>query len=272
MNNYTEAKNFYDKFTKKLVTDYISGNIRMEEALDFVVSHIPNNVTRILDVGCGIGWSTFEMSKAFPDCTIFGVDLSPNSISCAQQLFKKENTNFRQADVTKDEIYSSNTVDAIVMIDVLEHISESDRYDFIEHINRLLNENGLFIVTCPTVYHQNYLREKGEGLQPVDEDITLDIMNEIAKQMNGEITFFSYKSIWHSNDYFHAVIQKGIKGCSTPCVYVNYNSELKGDRLKRIKNSDYSRLFTDEELKSFEENTPKLGCKDKIKKCVKRLI
>jgi 2-polyprenyl-3-methyl-5-hydroxy-6-metoxy-1,4-benzoquinol methylase len=41
---------------------------------------------RVLDIGCGAGWSSVSMAHAFPGVTVDGVDLDPGSIEAAQQV------------------------------------------------------------------------------------------------------------------------------------------------------------------------------------------
>ena len=39
---------------------------------------------RILDVGCGGGWSTIALARAYPDATVVGVDIDAPSIEAAR--------------------------------------------------------------------------------------------------------------------------------------------------------------------------------------------
>jgi SAM-dependent methyltransferase len=41
---------------------------------------------RVLDIGCGAGWSSICIAKAFPEVVVDGVDLDPASIEAAQQV------------------------------------------------------------------------------------------------------------------------------------------------------------------------------------------
>lgn len=261
---------FYDNFTKKLLTDYMTNNHRMASAITMVLNNISPDSKKILDLGCGIGWSTHEIARFFPQSQVEGVDLSTNSIKVADTLFKLNNNGFSKSDVTKESFGNNNIYDAIVMIDVLEHIPLDERKQFIESINNILSDNnGRFIVSCPTIYHQNYLRnENPGGLQPVDEDITISVLNEIAKQLNGDVIYFTYTSIWNTNDYLYAVIEKNVR-------YKPYNNksiksvqlESINERINRVSNSTYKGLFSDDELKSFEITTYSL--KDKMKRLFK---
>lgn len=261
---------FYDNFTKKLLTDYMTNNHRMASAITMVLNNISPNSKKILDLGCGIGWSTYEISRFFTESQVDGIDLSTNSIKVADTLFKLNNNGFSKSDVTKESFGNNNTYDSIVMIDVLEHIPLNERKQFIDSINSILSDNnGRFIVSCPTIYHQNYLRkENPQGLQPVDEDITIPVLNEIAKQLSGDIIYFTYTSIWNTNDYLYAVIEKNT-------AYKPFDNKIAkpvqlediNERIVRVCNSAYKELFNEDELKSFEIRTDSL--KDKMKRLFK---
>jgi len=247
-----ESEAFYDRFTKKLVSDYLTNNRRMFSAIRLALKWIPVKSSNILDIGCGIGWSTHELASHNPTVIVKGIDLSSNSIEVANTLFKTENTSFEKLDVTKEDFTKNNIFDAVIMLDVLEHIPVDDRDNFIDSVNSILTSRGRFIVSCPTVFHQNYLKKKGEGLQPVDEDITIDILQKIAMQLNGDIIYFKYISIWHTNDYFHAVIEKNIQYDSRiDNIAINTELENITDRVKRVQKSKYVNLFNDEEFSKF---------------------
>jgi 2-polyprenyl-3-methyl-5-hydroxy-6-metoxy-1,4-benzoquinol methylase len=42
--------------------------------------------TRVLDVGCGIGWSSISLARAFPSLRVEGIDADEASIAEAQRL------------------------------------------------------------------------------------------------------------------------------------------------------------------------------------------
>ncbi len=259
---------FYDNFTKKLISDYLSNNVRMASALKMVLSNISLNSKKILDIGCGIGWSTHEIANSLKNSHVHGIDLSSNSIKAANTLFKLDNNEFSKSDVTKDIVKNNDDYDTIVMIDVLEHIPQNERIQFNDSLSRIMTKDARFIVSCPTIYHQEYLRTKNpEGLQPVDEDITISILSEIADKLDGDITYFSYTSIWNTNDYLYAVIQRNTE--YKPFVR-NTQKQISlediNKRVERIRNSTYKELFNDEELYNFKIKPESL--KAKIKRFV----
>src|SRR5271170_1286242 len=52
-------------------------------ALDGVVTKLERGA-KVADVGCGHGWSTVFMAKAFPNSQFVGYDFHPNSINEAR--------------------------------------------------------------------------------------------------------------------------------------------------------------------------------------------
>ena len=210
------AKEFYDHFGRKLLGDYASNNPRMASAISFVVAQLSRHrSTRILDIGCGIGWSCHEIIRALPASSVQGIDLSPALINLAKRLFADERIRFDAADVTQTDWKAScvDRYDACVLVDVLEHIPKNSRTTFIASLEPILQPRAVVMLSCPTVYHQQYLRAHDRaGLQPIDEDVSLPDLQQIAGAMGGEVTYFEYKSVWRPNDYFHAAIERGHEG------------------------------------------------------------
>ena len=50
---------------------------------------------RVLDIGCGVGWSSVCMAQAHPGLTVDGVDLDPGSISAARGVAAAEGVSDR---------------------------------------------------------------------------------------------------------------------------------------------------------------------------------
>jgi len=219
-----ESLEYYNKFDKKLINDYVLGNKRIVNAIRQLGSFIPKNSKNILDIGCGLGWSSHEFAKAFSTSEVLAVDLSPVLIDTASKLFDSQNNlTFKSYDLTQG--LPKNIYNAIVMIDVYEHIPLVDRVEFHKSIKNILAKNGRFILACPSKYHQDYLKKNNpSGLQPVDEDVDFETINNIAKDIDGEVTFFEYQNIWNNYDYLYAVIERNPQ-------YGNRDKAIKGSVL-----------------------------------------
>lgn len=204
-----KSVDYYNEQTENFIRDYLKGNKRVETAIKYAIDSISNNCQHILDIGCGIGWTSHEISRHFPDAYVKAIDLSSESIKVAKEIFFTENIKFAVDDITRKDFKSKYLFDAILMIDVFEHIPSKKRKIFYKNIKNMLNNNGKIILTCPTVRHQNWLKANNpDGLQPVDEDIDINILNKFAQVISAKIFDFKEVSIWNKNDYFHSIISR----------------------------------------------------------------
>jgi glycosyltransferase involved in cell wall biosynthesis/2-polyprenyl-3-methyl-5-hydroxy-6-metoxy-1,4-benzoquinol methylase len=200
---------FYDRFARKLLADYASGNPRTEQAILFAISMLPGGWIEVLDIGCGIGWSTSEIASNRPDARVRGVDLSPRLVTTARSLFGREpRLRFEACDFIEDEI--EGEVDAIVLLDVYEHFPASARALVHDRFRTLLKDDGCLILTVPTPEHQQFMRnEHPGGVQPIDEDVSGDDVERLAHDIEGRVVARRTVSVWHADDYMHALIQRG---------------------------------------------------------------
>lgn len=230
---------FYDESTHKRLRDYVHGNPRAIAAIQFALHHIPAGATRVLDLGCGVGWSAWEILRHNPDLTVIGVDLSPRQMHTAKQLFPHPQLSWIVSDLTQKGAFQPDSFDAIVMLDVYEHLPVASRSTLHHVFRHILKDQGVIILTCPSVFHQHYLRtELPNGLQPVDEDVHLADLLQLAHDIDGEILSFAYQTIWHTNDYSHTVIQKQPKFCPKPSTPIRTRAiRIESQRLRyqRVK-------------------------------------
>jgi cyclopropane fatty-acyl-phospholipid synthase-like methyltransferase len=209
MNKVNEVKLFYNDFKEKLSEDFFKPNDRMANAIQLAISKIPIQTKSILDLGFGLGWSSFEFARHFPNAMVEGYDISDVLTTTASALFNSHNLSFSAMDLTST--FPDGAYDVVVLLDVFEHIPLVERDNFFANIKSVLSHQGRVIMTCPTTYHQEYLRKnKPEGLQPVDEDVDLTTIGEFAKNTNTTISHFQLLTIWNKHDYLFAVIENEV--------------------------------------------------------------
>jgi len=109
--------------------------------------------------------------------------------------------------VTTDSI--DGKWDVIILPDVYEHIPKDARATLHQKIDQLLTERGRILVTVPSPGKQASLYATGEGLQIVDEIVTLEDLHVVARSVGGVLTYFNMISVWETDDYIHAAIQRG---------------------------------------------------------------
>jgi len=199
---------FYDGFTEKLINDFIRGNPRFNRAVDKVCSQISASTRHILDVGCGIGASSYYYARHSPQVQVVGVDISPNNIATARRLFGTNNLEFKVSDLSTPP--RDHPFDMVVMLDLYEHIPRKDWPGFNRVIKSQMDSVCTVVLTTPSVAHQEYLhRENPSGLQVVDETVTLPDLVQFADDIDAKFVSFEHVSIWRKNDYVHCLFQRG---------------------------------------------------------------
>ena len=202
------ARAYYDSESARGLADYGFGNRRIEAAVRHTLSWLPSTARHILDIGCGIGWSSWEMKRLIPKARVLGVDLSPKRIELAKTLFTAPGLEFAARNIA--ELSEEEPFDAIVMLDVYEHIPRDKRQELHRVLKQKSSSNAIFIFSCPTVSHQEYLRKfDPRGLQPVDEDVTPADLQVAATELDGSLVYLRNIKIWRNADYCHAVIRRG---------------------------------------------------------------
>ena len=95
----------------------------------------------VLDLGCGGGFMSEALAKE--GATVIGVDPCENAIKSAQAHAQSVNLSIDYRVGTGEQIpLETNTVDFVVCVDVLEHISGLDKA--LQEIRRVLKPGGIF--------------------------------------------------------------------------------------------------------------------------------
>jgi 2-polyprenyl-3-methyl-5-hydroxy-6-metoxy-1,4-benzoquinol methylase len=116
-------------------------------ALDGVLKKLETGA-RVADVGCGHGWSTVVMAKAFPNSQFVGYDFHPGSIEEAQAHAKTHgvsaNTRFAVG-LAKD--YPGKDFDLVTCFDCLH--DTGDPAGAAAHIRKSLKADGTWMIVEP---------------------------------------------------------------------------------------------------------------------------
>lgn len=161
---------------------------------------------RILELGCGEGYSTERLAAAFPEAQIDAVDISDN----IGRLYQgpRDNVNFRQ--VYAEELAAQNpgTYDLIIIADVIHHVPKPARQSLLEAVRTLLAPGGVLLFKDwardhTPIYYVGYASDRwltGDRI----EYLTPNEAAEMLRSVFGPASLVSEKRIrpWQNNYAF----------------------------------------------------------------------
>jgi SAM-dependent methyltransferase len=201
---------FYDALSPAFVRDYVRGNKRVERQFQFFRAAIHPEAESILVIGCGSGEGAhFIATDVAKRAHILAVDISGTNIQLAHALFAHSNIHYRKCDVLTETI--EGRWDLIILPDVYEHIPLGGRPALHAQFARLLTPQGRILLTIPSEQTQKSLsdpRNTAHKPQVIDEVVSLADLVHLAEQTGARLTYFANISIWQSNDYVHAIVER----------------------------------------------------------------
>ena len=113
-----------------------------------ILALLPLPPARLLDLGCGSGWTSELFARSGYD--VVGVDVAPDMIQIARRRMSQAlHLSFEVADY--EAALTLGTFDAVVVYDALHH-AEDDRA-VVENAFRSLRDGGMFISVEPGIGH-----------------------------------------------------------------------------------------------------------------------
>ena len=100
----------------------------------------------ILDLGCGVGFCTINLSDTFKNSKIYGYDIDSVSTNFGVEYNSNKNVKYICEDIINNKLIKS---DFIFLIETLEHIKHKFHYSLIDNCLESLNENGLLFISTP---------------------------------------------------------------------------------------------------------------------------
>ena len=114
-------------------------------AVPELTERLESGTARVLDIGCGIGWSSVCMAKAHPGVLVDGVDLDPASIEAAERVAESEGV----ADRVRFELRDAATLagagyDLACMFEMLHDLARP--VEVLRAAREALNPDGVVLV------------------------------------------------------------------------------------------------------------------------------
>lgn len=130
--------------------------INYASTIEFLLkSIVPKHNSKIIDIGCGDGRLTRELSFAYRHSSVTGIDFSKRAIAIAKAMNHDiSNIEFKALDVINHSTLGE--FDIAVLMEVFEHIPLENCNMFIKGVHNLLRDQGVLYLTVP---HQNKATE-----------------------------------------------------------------------------------------------------------------
>lgn len=139
---HPEDPGFKDKWFG-LVKNRYKKNLR--ERYEFCNKYLSDKV--VLEIPCGVGWGT-SLLKEFKQ--VYAVDLSEEAIQYAKSNFSKANIIYEIGDMKRLK-YSDKYFDVVICLEGYEHVSKEIGLMFLNEARRVLENDGILIMTVPII-------------------------------------------------------------------------------------------------------------------------
>ncbi len=118
---------------------------------------------RVLDVGCGAGYGSAELSNTA--ATVTGIDISADAIAYATEHYTRPNLIYQQAGAAQLP-FPDASFDLVVAFEVIEHLTDWEH--LIAEARRVLSPGGQFVVSTPNKAYYAETRQQS-GPNPYHE-------------------------------------------------------------------------------------------------------
>ena len=132
-------------YSKQYLADVTFALKKLEsENLLSLIGNFLDGKKKILDIGCGIGVLASEVKDRY-NSEVYGIDINRVAVKSAVQAGIKA----KVGDIEKKLPYGNESFDAVLIIQVIEHVLGTD--DLVLEAKRVLKENGLLIISTPNL-------------------------------------------------------------------------------------------------------------------------
>ncbi len=143
-----EFGKFRHYFLDTWAINYVSTIEFLIAQLENYLKDSQNRDISIVDIGCGDGRFSRELSIALPHSNVVGVDYSKRAVFLANAMNQdRENLDFFDVDITSS--HNLGEFDVAFLMEVFEHIPLSEAKQFMHGVRKLIREQGILFLTVP---------------------------------------------------------------------------------------------------------------------------
>lgn len=151
----------------------------------------------VLELGCSYGWGLNFFCQVKGCTKAVGVDFDGEAISYAQRTFADDSHVYVQDDFLGKEytdVLGGKRYNAIISLDVIEHISLEDEELFLKTLDINLKEDGFAVIGTPNIKMNQYASAGGKigHVNLFDQKRLYDLLSKEFRQvfmfgMNDEV-------------------------------------------------------------------------------------
>lgn len=166
-----------------------------KDKINTIVKFLPKEGSKILDLGIGQGYLEQRLQEIGKTYELYGVDISDKVILRLKKRYKGE---FNVGDVLKIKTYyKDNYFDAIVAIELIEHISPRKILSFFRDVRRLLKSTGVIILSTPLNENLRLMKENPSShVREYTESILIAELKISGFKVLKENYFFAFKNLY----------------------------------------------------------------------------
>jgi len=143
-NHYDEQAELYQNSPKSTMPDLFVRNLEIKKIQDYIKNFNIKKNTRIVDIGCGNGYTITKLSKKF-SCDFIGIDSNQKMIDLALKR-KQKKVKFMKDSILKSNL-KSNSFDIVYTQRCLINLeNKQNQKKSINEIHRILKKGGIFIM------------------------------------------------------------------------------------------------------------------------------
>jgi len=202
MKNINTSK-FWDQKLFRESSDLASSPIYIHKN-NIVLRHVSKIPGPVLDIGFGNGYLEELITQNDFKNKLYGIDISKYAIYLLNVKFGKTFVNGKITDIP----FKDKKFDIVIALDILEHIPKSKISIALSEVNRVLGNNGKFIVSVPVNESPVDSRNNGH-LRNYTKIIFINEMERSGFEVEKIYSLYAFKSYYFIksliNQYFFKI-------------------------------------------------------------------
>lgn len=124
-----------------------SQQVRYQKALELLSRHVkPQEVARLLDVGCALGHFTKMLKGMFKSATVTGVDISPEAVAKCAHLHPE--VEFREASLPSLQGLAPGEFDLVSALEVIFYVAPEQIQAAFARLRELMKPGAWLLISC----------------------------------------------------------------------------------------------------------------------------